>query len=166
MANLHDKTTWLLPRPLGVSLFSFSQNVWEMTTVVDEIACHSCNSWTAWVWGCRGTMFTLAHPQSLITTYRKHSRPRNYTRIHKPKSSQVQQERLEQASCCLKTTCKYFSCNIPSGPWKLQCPIITQVCDLCQLSSWTVSCCTVHSDDKPVLSGNHCTYIDIKISIK
>ena len=29
--------------PLGVSSFSFSiQNVWEMTTVVDKIACRSC----------------------------------------------------------------------------------------------------------------------------
>ena len=31
--------------PLGVSSFSFSiQNVWEMTTVVYKIACHSCTA--------------------------------------------------------------------------------------------------------------------------
>ena len=31
--------------PLGVSSFSFSiQNVWEMTTVVDKIACRSCTA--------------------------------------------------------------------------------------------------------------------------
>ena len=42
MADLHDSITWLLPHPLGVSSFSFSiQNVWEMTIVVDKIACRS-----------------------------------------------------------------------------------------------------------------------------
>ena len=45
MADLHEASCDYCHAPLGVSSFSFSiQNVWEMTTVVDKIACRSCTA--------------------------------------------------------------------------------------------------------------------------
>ena len=45
MADLHITSRDHCHAPLGVSSFSFSiQNVWEMTTVVDKIACRSCTA--------------------------------------------------------------------------------------------------------------------------
>ena len=49
--------------------------------------------------------------------------------------------------------------NTPSGPEKLERPIITQVCGLCQHHSWLVSYPTVHSGDKHASSGNQCTLV-------
>ena len=57
------------------------------------------------------------------------------------------------------TNTKLMLAITPGGPQKLAHPIITQICGLCQPHSWMVSCPTVHSDDKPVSSGNQCTYI-------
>jgi len=51
-----------------------------------------------------------------------------------------------------------------SDPQKVECPIVIQVCGLRQPHSWMVSCPTVLSDDKPVSSGNQCTYIDTMTS--
>ena len=83
-----------------------------------------------------------------------------------PESSCAQEERLEQVSQCLETVYTSINANnTPSGPQKLERPIITQVCGLRQPHSWMVSCPTVHSDDKPVSSGNQCTYIDTMMSI-
>ena len=45
MADLHLGSRDYCHTSLGVSTFSFSiQNVWEMTTVVYKIACHSCTA--------------------------------------------------------------------------------------------------------------------------
>ena len=39
-----------------------------------------------------------------------------------------------------QTAYKYFSCSKPRGPQKLECSIITQVCDLCQpVHGWLVA---------------------------
>ena len=83
-------------------------------------------------------------------------------------SSCAQEERLEQVSQCLETVYTSIDAsNMPSGPQKLERSIrsITQVCGLHQPHSWMVSRPTVHSDDKPVSSGNQCTYIDTMTSI-
>ena len=50
-----------------------------------------------------------------------------------PESSCAQEERLEQVSQCLETVHTSINgSNTPSGPQKLERPIITQVCRLHQ----------------------------------
>ena len=110
-------------------------------------------------------LFTLKKQPYFIDINYTH----NYTHINKPESSYIQQERHEQAITVPEnSTSNTFSCNTPTNPQKLECPITTPVSDLCQSSSGIVSCCTVHSDDTPVSSGNQCicTYIDTMTSIK
>ena len=102
--------------------------------------------WKYW----HGTMSTIAPPSNFNdSTMNTHAHTSTCTYTH--------QSTARETRTSLKTST--FSCNIPSGPQKLEHPIITQVCDLCN-QPWMVSCCTVHSDDKPVLSGNQWTYTD------
>ena len=81
------------------------------------------------------TLHVKSHPQILMTyTYA----------IHMP---------IQQASWCLKTVhTSTFIAIRQVVPQKLEHPITTQVYDLCIPCTWMFSCCTVHSDDKPVSS--------------
>ena len=85
----------------------------------------------------RGTMTVIVPPSNfndshMLTQLQAHTQP---------ESSFVQKERLEQASQCLETVhTRINDCKVPSGPQKLEYPIITQVSGLYQPCSWLPHC--------------------------
>ena len=115
---------------------------------------------------CCGTMTIIVPSSSFNDSHTYDTHPHTTTSTYTTRVKLCTGREAKQVSQCLETVHTSINgSNTPSGPQKLERPIITQVCCLHQPHPWMISCPTVYSGDKHASSGKQCTYIDTMTSI-